>query len=47
MAQLPWVASRPAPPPDPDREAKIQEARRRAAADILKPVPPDASGDEK
>jgi hypothetical protein len=47
MARLPgespfWL-SRPAPPPDPDREARIQEARRRAAADILKPVPPDAA----
>jgi len=31
-----WL-SRPAPLPDPNREALIQEARRRALADILKP----------
>ena len=40
MARLPgeqpWL-SRPAPSPDPDREALVQEARRRALQDILKP----------
>jgi hypothetical protein len=35
--ETPWL-SRPAPPPDPDREARIQEARRRALQDILAPA---------
>lgn len=44
MARLPgeepsWL-SRPPAPPDLDREARVQEARRRALADIMKPVPP-------
>jgi hypothetical protein len=47
MARLPgeppssWL-SRPAPLPDPNREALVQEARRRALADIIiRPAVPD------